>query len=143
MATTSQALKRIQSDLATLMPEQTILDACKAAGHTWRQRRLGPVQTLHLFILQIMACNTAMTHLRLAAREIFSAAAYCEARIRLPLAALQQLLRDSSATMRKAAAEAAGKAVDGGGLWHGLRAFLVDGSSTITPDTPALQKAFG
>jgi hypothetical protein len=29
------------------------------------------------------------------------------------------------------------------GLWHGLRAFLVDGSSTITPDTPDLQKTFG
>ena len=145
MATTSQALKRIDNDLATLMPEQAILDACKAAGHTWRQRQLGPVQTLHLFILQVMACNTAMNHLRLMAGEIFSAAAYCKARMRLPLAALQTLLRDSSAAMRKAAAEAPGKANGGTdtSLWHGLRAFLVDGSSTITPDTPALQKAFG
>ena len=143
MATTSQALKRIQSDLATLMPEQSILDACRAAGHTWRQRQLGPVQTLHLFILQVMACNTAMSHLRLLAGEIFSVAAYCEARIRLPLVALQTLLRDSSAAMRKSAADAIGKSDDGAGLWHGLRAFLVDGSSTITPDTPALQKAFG
>jgi hypothetical protein len=143
MATTSQALKRIQSDLATLMPEQSILDACKAAGHTWRQRQLGPVQTLHLFILQVMACNTAMSHLRLLAGEIFSVAAYCEARIRLPLVALQTLLRDSSAAMRKSAADAIGKIDGDGHLWHGLRAFLVDGSSTITPDTPALQKAFG
>ena len=145
MATTSQALKRIQSDLATLMPEQSILDACKAAGHTWRQRQLGPVQTLHLFILQVMACNTAMSHLRLLAGEIFSVAAYCEARIRLPLVALQALLRDSSVAMRKTASDAIGKANGGKdiSLWHGLRAFLVDGSSTITPDTPALQKAFG
>ena len=145
MATTSQALKRIQSDLSTLMPEQSILEACRAAGHTWRQRQLGPVQTLHLFILQVMAANTAMSHLRLLAGEVFSAAAYCEARIRLPLVALQTLLRDSSIAMRKAAADAIGKANDGAdvSLWHGLRAFLVDGSSTITPDTPALQKAFG
>src|SRR5581483_6142601 len=29
------------------------------------------------------------------------------------------------------------------GLWCGLRAYLVDGSSTIAPDTPDSQKAFG
>jgi hypothetical protein len=145
MAGVSQALKRIKSDLAKIMPDESILAACRAAGHTWRERQLGPVQTLHLFILQIMACNTAMCHLRLLAGEVFSAAAFCEARMRLPLAALQTLLRDSSAAMRKAAAQAVGKADDGtlGCLWHGLRAFLVDGSSTITPDTPDLQKAFG
>jgi hypothetical protein len=28
-------------------------------------------------------------------------------------------------------------------LWHGLRPFLVDGTGTITPDTPALQGEFG
>ena len=37
----------------------------------------------------------------------------------------------------------AGDAGGGAGLWRGLRAFLVDGSSTITPDTPELRKAFG
>jgi hypothetical protein len=30
-----------------------------------------------------------------------------------------------------------------GGTWCGLRAFLVDGTGTIAPDTPALQGAFG
>ena len=145
MAGVSQALKRIKSDLATLLPDESILAACRAAGHQWRERQLGPVQTLHLFLLQVMACNTAITHLRLLAGEVFSAAAFCEARMRLPLAALQTLLRDSSAALRKAAAQAAGKADDGSnvGLWRGLRTFLVDGSSTIAPDTPSLQKAFG
>ena len=145
MAGVSQALKRIKSDLAKLIPDESILAACRAAGHQWRERQLGPVRTLHLFLLQVMACNTAMTHLRLLAGEVFSAAAFCQARIRLPLAALQTLLRDSSAAMRKAAAEAAGKADDGSDVssWHGLRTFLVDGSSTIAPDSPPLQKAFG
>ena len=104
MAGVSQALKRIKSDLAKLIPDEAILAACRAAGHKWRERQLGPVQTLHLFILQVMACNTAMSHLRLLAGEVFSVAAFCEARIRLPLAALQTLLRDSSVTMRRAAA---------------------------------------
>jgi|HubBroStandDraft_2_1064218.scaffolds.fasta_scaffold105316_1 hypothetical protein len=145
MAGVSQALRRIKSDLAKLIPDESILAACRAVGHKWRERQLGPVQTLHLMILQVMACNTAISHLRLLAGEVFSVAAFCEARKRLPLAALQALLRDSSAAMRKAAAKAAGMADDGSecSLWHGLRAFLVDGSSTITPDTPDLQKAFG
>ena len=117
MAGVSQALKRIKSDLAKLIPDKSILEACRAAGHQWRERQLGPVRTLHLFILQVMACNTAISHLRLLAGEVFSAAAFCEARKRLPLAALQTLLRDSSAAMRKAAAKAAGKADEGSEGW--------------------------
>jgi hypothetical protein len=54
------------------------------------------------------------------------------------------LLLESSQVMRAAVMKAArGEGHPGAGLWHGLRAFLVDGSSTITPDTPDLQKAFG
>jgi hypothetical protein len=162
MASVSNVLGRIQSDLSRHMPDESILSACRAVGHTWRERQLGPVRTLHLFILQVMACNTAMAHLSHLAGAVFSVAGYCKARARLPLAAVQALLRDSSIAMRQAAATNAGRAamkakgrglvcetppdVDQGmavTLWHGLRAFLVDGSSTITPDTPELQKCFG
>ena len=145
MAGVSQALKRIKSELATFLPDESILAACRAAGHKWRERQLGPVQTLHLFILQVMACNTAITHLRLLAGEVFSAAASSEARNRLPRAALQTLPRDRSAATRRAAAAALGKAEDRSpvSLWRGLRTILVDGSSTIAPDTPSLRKAFG
>jgi hypothetical protein len=140
MATVSMSLRRIRQDLAEHLPEASIVAACASAGHSWRDRKLGPVITVQLFMLQTLWFNTAIKHLRRLAGFGFTAAAYCEARIRLPLAALQQLLLDSSASMR---------AADGGttqaqaGLWHGLRAVLVDGSSTITPDTPSLQKAFG
>jgi hypothetical protein len=144
MARVSSILTRISNDLDQYLPEPSVLDAFRAAGHVWRERQLGPVRTLHLFILQVLACNTAMAHLRHMAGEVFSLAGYCQARARLPLAALQALLRESSAAMRAAVLKAA--ATDepsGAGLWHGLRAFLVDGSSTITPDTPDLQKSFG
>ncbi len=144
MARVLSILTRISSDLEQYLPEESVLAAFRAAGHVWRERQLGPVRTLHLFILQVLACNTAMAHLRHMAGEVFSLAAYCRARARLPLSALQTLLRDSSAALRAAALQAAGKSdPSGAGLWHGLRAFLVDGSSTITPDTPDLQNAFG
>ncbi len=65
----------------------------------------------------------------------FSAAAYCQARARLPLRFFALLLeRFSSAVQRAALKEE---------RWHGHRTFLVDGSGGSMPDTPALQDAFG
>ena len=82
-----------QDDLEQYLPEESLLAAFRSVGHDWRERQLGPVRTLHLFILQVLACNTAMAHLRHLAGEVFSLAGYCQARARLPLAALQSLLR--------------------------------------------------
>jgi hypothetical protein len=144
MASVSASLHRIRHDLSEHLPDSSIIAACDAAGHQWRNRKLGPVMTVQLFMLQALWFNTAIEHLRRLAGFPFTAAAYCKARVRLPLEALQQLLLESSASMR-AAGHATGGAIAGEttALWHGLRAILVDGSSTITPDTPSLQKAFG
>ncbi len=135
MASLSRALARVQQDCQQSLGDPSTLAACRASGYKWRERKLGPVQTFHLFILQVLWFNTAMTHLQHLAGEAVTAAAYCKARLRLPLAVLQQLLRDSSAVMRDAAGDS--------GLWCSLRVLLVDGSCSITPDTAALQKAFG
>lgn len=147
MASVSAALKRIREDLSEHLPDSSIIAACDAAKHQWRDRKLGPVMTLHLCMLQTLWFNTAIEHLRRLAGFPFTAAAYCNARMRLPLEALQQLLLESSASMRAAAHARAdigqGVAGEAAGLWRGLRAILVDGSSTITPDTPQLQAAFG
>ena len=140
MASVSTSLRRIRQDLSEHLPDSSIVAACDAAGHQWRDRKLGPVTTVQLFMLQALWFNTAIEHLRRLAGFPFTAAAYCQARFRLPLEAFQQLLLDSSASMR-AAGDGMGQETSG--LWHGLRALLVDGSSTITPDTPSLQKAFG
>ena len=137
MASVTRALSRIKEDLGPFLPDEAIESACREAGHDWRERVLGPAATVHLLVLQVLHLNTAITALRHLAKVAFCAAAYCEARKRLPLAAVQALLRRSSQAMRQAAAEATP------GLWRGLRAYLVDGSSTIAPDTPALDAAFG
>jgi hypothetical protein len=134
MASIASALQRIKDDLQPFLPEQEIRAACQEAGYTWRERKCGPVTTIHLFITQILCFNTAMTHLRLLAKAAIAAPAYCRARMRLPLEVLQKLLRRSAATMSAAAASP---------RWCGLRPLLVDGSSTIAPDTPSSQKAFG
>src|SRR5436190_19266902 len=105
MANFSRTLLRVKDDLARFLPEESILQACRNAGHTWRDRLLDPVTTIHLFVLQILNFNTAMTHLRHLAKYPVHAAAYCKARMRLPLTALQELLRNSSAAMRGGAVQ--------------------------------------
>ena len=136
MASVSSTLARIKEDLQPFLAEESILIACRQAGHHWRERVLGPVQTVHLFIVQVLCFNTAMTHLRHLSKSAVKAPAYCRARMRLPLAVLEALLSQSSQAMVAAHPPPRG-------LWCGLRAYLADGSSTIAPDTPDSQKAFG
>jgi len=140
MASVSSTLDRIKQDLAPFVSESSIECACHQAGHRWRRRKLGPVETIHLFIVQILNFNTAMTHLPHLSKTDFKPPGYCKARMRLPLKVLEGLLEQSSAAMHRAC-RASASAADG--LWCGLRPYLVDGSSTIAPDTPDSQKAFG
>jgi len=64
MASVASALLRIKEDLRPFLPDRAIISACYKAEHHWRQRELGPVETIHLFVLQVLNFNTAMTGLR-------------------------------------------------------------------------------
>jgi hypothetical protein len=119
-----------------MLDEQTILERCRQRGHRWRNRILNPAVTLHLFVMQILAGNTACWALRHLSKMSFTASAYCQARQRLPLALIQQLVREIAARLSNQADEP-------DALWHGHRVFRVDGSSSTMPDTPELQGHFG
>lgn len=138
MAIVASSFDRIKHELSRYLPQEFVESTCRDAGHRWRERKLGPVLTLQLFVLQILNGNTAIRHLRHLAKMPIKAASYCKARMRLPLAAVQELLRHSSAAMRQTLAQEAPVAA----RWLGHRTFLVDGSSTIVPDTVQLQKVF-
>jgi Transposase DDE domain len=129
-------LQRFTGEWATLLQPDAILALCSEIGYTaWRDRVLTPVTTIQLFLLQILHGNTACRHLPHLSGLRFSAAAYCQARAKLPLRLFDLLLeRFGSAVQRSALEE---------GRWHGHRTFLVDGSGCSMPDTPALQAAFG
>jgi len=139
MASISCALTRIKQDLRTYLPDRIIEQVCRDVGHRYRRRALEPTTLLHLFMLQVLCFNTAITHLRHLGNMKVSAAAYCKARARLPQVVVQTLLRHSANAM------IAGEKRDGQATprWCGLRPYLVDGSSTITPDTVTLDKHFG
>lgn len=135
MASITQALEQIKGDFGNVLSEEHIAEVCRSAGHAWRTRLLNPIVTIQIFILQVLHGNTAMSHLPRLAGRWFTAAAYCRARQRLPLAVLQTLLRQVVAGSQRAN--------DATQCWHGHRTFFVDGSSCSMPDTPGLQKHFG
>ena len=63
MVTILPALKQIRKDLVKLLDRAAVERICRELGHEWRARQLDPFTTLHLFILQVVNRNTAMTHL--------------------------------------------------------------------------------
>jgi hypothetical protein len=91
-------LQRFTGEWAALLQPQAILAVCGEIGYTgWRDRVLTPVTTIQLFMLQILHGNTACSHLPHLSGLRFTAAAYCQARARLPLRVFDLLLERFSA----------------------------------------------
>lgn len=134
MVTILPALRQVREDLVRLLDRSTVERICRDVGYRWRNRDLDPYATLHLFVLQAVNNNTAMTHLPHLSGKRFTASAYCQARQRLPLAFFERLV-----------GQFAQKAADKGeaSRWRGHRVWLSDGSGFSMPDTPELQDAFG
>ena len=136
VASVTAVLRRFKTEWATQLQPEAIIGACEEAGYTsWRDRVLTPVTTVQLFLLQILHGNTACSHLPHLSGLRFTAAAYCQARARLPVRFFDLLLERFGRAVQRSALD--------DGRWHGHRTFLVDGSGCSMPDTPALQDAFG
>jgi hypothetical protein len=133
-------LGRIRQDVASLLDNDAINAACRKENYTWKNRRLNPTNTVHLFILQILNRNTALNDLPRKSHQSFTASAFCKARKRLPLRVFQRLLRGLAETLLP---HPGGDPIDDEGRWVGHRTFIMDGSSCSMPDTPELQRYFG
>jgi hypothetical protein len=134
MVTILPALRQVREDLAGLLERSTVDQICRELEYTWRDRQLDPYRTLHLFILQVLNRNTAMTHLPHLSGERFTASAYCQARQRLPVELIQKLVDSFVRGLEQS---------DDVPRWRGHRLILVDGSGFSMPDTPELQAHFG
>jgi len=130
------ALRRLKQDLNPHLDETAVNVLCKELDHRWRRDALlTPFTTILWFVIQVLHGNTALTHITLKARRIFTESAYCQARARLPLALFRALLQFViRALVPHTELE---------GRWRGHRTFLVDGSSFSMPDEPELQRHFG
>lgn len=130
----ARSVREIKSDLRSIITPSLVLKLCLAAGHTWRNRTLGPVETIYLFIAQVLHGNTSCAHVRQLGHFAFTRSAYCEARKRVPAAIFRELLREIGQRVTKKASQV--------GLWRGHRIVSVDGSSFSMSDTKELRGLF-
>ncbi|TAL02137.1 MAG: IS4 family transposase, partial [Verrucomicrobia bacterium] len=131
----AQIIRQFKADVAETLLPATIKEVCQSIGHEWRDRILTPVVTLHAFLLQVLHGNIACSGVSRLLGKTFSAAAYCDARMRLPVELFEQLLQRVG--------EALAPEMNSEGRWRGHRTWIMDGSSFSMPDTPQLQQHFG
>lgn len=129
------AIARIKADVAELLQASVIEDVCRQIGYTWRERTLGPVATIHAFLLQVLHGNTACDHVPHLVGGRFTGEAYARARIRLPLELFDRLL--------SLVCRSLGACHDEAARWLGHRVWFLDGSGCSMPDTAELQREFG
>jgi len=129
-----EAIAQIKRNVAECLTAASIVEACGEAHYRWRERQLGPAQTVWAFMLQVLHGNAACEHVVRLAQLSCTASAYCAARSRLPLAVLRRLLEQTCQATRGAQRTA---------RWHGHRTFFADGTSFSMPDVDPLRAHFG
>jgi hypothetical protein len=130
----ARTVQQIKGDLGSIIAARQILRLCQAAGHAWRDRTLGPVETIYLFLAQVLHGNTSCAHVRQLGGFAFTRSAYCEARARLPAEIFRNLLRATGQRVTEQASRV--------GLWRGHRVVSVDGSTFSMSDTRELRALF-
>jgi hypothetical protein len=135
LSSISAMLARIKVCWAHEFTDDVLTELFLSVGCTWRDRLLTPIVTVRLFLVQVLHGNTACSALPHLSGLDFTDQAYCEARKRLPLAALEAMLARTTERL-------AGSSLDSL-RWLGHRVFLVDGSSFSMPDKRPLQREFG
>jgi hypothetical protein len=133
--TLAEVIGRFKADVGRALSARVIEKVCHDLGHVHRHRLLDPVTTVHVFLTQVLHGNTACSSLPHLTGKVFSAAAYVNARSRLPLSLFECLfdrVTESLHSERQSSSP-----------WHGHRTWHLDGSSFSMADRPELQEAFG
>jgi hypothetical protein len=130
-----------------VLPDRAILEACRAAGYSFRHRRLTPVVTVLSMLLSAIwpeesfnaawqvLWDTFRSHSPELECRSPSRGSVTKARQRLPLAVWDQLFAWVSQQAQRVSEPWA--------RWRGHRVVLVDGTCVSMPDTPSLHAAFG
>ncbi len=131
MVTFSAALAQVKQHVEQCLPQEQICQVCRELGYRWRDRKLGPVISVHLIVLQLLA-KVSLRGLRHVAGICVSAQAVCLAKKRLPVALFLKLIRQSVPR---------GLSVQS--LYRQLKVYIADGMGFMTPDTPQLAGRYG
>lgn len=135
MTSITHVLRQFKENWTEELTSDAISQACRDSSMTWRDSALNPIVTIQIFFVQILHGNTAIEHLSHLTGLSFTAAAYCQARMRVELEALRLLLTRCAGKLQQETFETA--------TWLGHRIFHVDGSSFSMSDTRMLQEHFG
>src|SRR5439155_13556080 len=119
MASIGWALIRIKSELDQWIDQKLVEQSCREANYRWRKRKLDPLCSVHLLMLQLLA-QVALRGLRHVARMSLSAQAICQARMRLPLKVMLSLVQQVCGNLCGGEAQS---------LWNGHRVLLANGMS--------------
>lgn len=130
----ARSVQKVKEDLGSIVSARLIVGLCQVAGHVWRDRTLGPVETIYLFLAQVLHGNTSCAHVRQLGGFAFARSAYCEARKRLPVEIFRNLLRATGQRVTEHASRV--------GLWRGHRVLSVDGSGVSMSDSEELRGMF-
>lgn len=128
------AIAQIKRNVAECLTAASIAQACSEAHYRWRERELGPAQTVWALMLQVLHGNAACEHVVRLAQLSCTGSAYCAARARLPLAVLRLLVEQTCQAARGSQRAC---------RWHGHRTFFADGTSFSMPDAAPLRDHFG
>jgi Transposase DDE domain len=129
---------------AGLLDDETVRQALRDEGHTFRDRLFGPLVTLWVFLSQALdpdhSCRAAVARF-LAWRGSqghthgsTDTGAYCRARGRLPEGVLARLVRSTGKELQDQAPAQ--------WRWNGRAVKVVDGTTVSMPDTPANQRDY-
>lgn len=146
MASVVEALRRVKDDPARVLRAEQVEAACRAAKYEdWRERTLGPVQTVQAMAVQALHGNAPIGEVVRLHKGVFTGPAFCRARKRLPLQVLLRLFHEQHRWAMRTIAGPADAAAGGGdgGVWRGHRTWLNDSTGFSMPDTPELQEYFG
>lgn len=135
MVSITRALGQVKEDLGRLLPAETILAGCQAVGQQFRNTVLAPANAVHVFLLQVLHGNVAISALPRLSGLQFTESAYCQARGRLKLELVVWLFGWVVEKLRPLGESA--------GRWHGHRVFHIDGTGVSMPDSPPLAAHFG
>jgi hypothetical protein len=133
MATIGSALATVKCKLSEYVPESVVREICLELGYHWRERVLGPLTTIRLLLLQLLA-GVGLIRLHHVAQVVASAAAICKAKQRLPLKVLASLVARLGGGATPAELP----------LWkHRHRLVLADATTFLTEDTAELARTYG
>jgi hypothetical protein len=130
------------ASLDVLLPDRQVEALCRRQGHRWRNRKLPPGPTLRSLVFRglhpdhsIAGTLADLAGQWEAAAGVPTDSAWCQARLRLPLSVLTELIARQAKACRRRFGQPH--------LWHGRWVFRIDGSTLSMPDQPALAWAFG